>query len=774
MSFILTKNSGVPVKYLVEGYIENTSDLSNLGTNFTLGSKIYALDTGKAYVLGSNGSWEYLKEGGISPEDLDDYYTKEEVNNLIETQVDGRFVVADALPIENIQTNVIYLIPSEDPGVQNIRNEYINLTGTLAGWELIGSTQINLSDYYTKAESDTRFVTNALLVDNAAKNLLLLTLEGVKKASESDDGTWHDNVYTENGINFAIATDDVERVISITVSQTAGAATGSLSLVPSTIDPETLDIIYDPTYSAGNYIFSVGGNLPEGVDLVVSYEGTSGSMMQYVHDEAEITLAEGSGCLVGIYVRSITIESGEPVIFDDFVIHPMFRRAGTSADFETGYRTQKQLDAALASVQNGLASKLDKTGGAVTGQITTNQTTFDNDQQLVTKKYVDDNVGTASYNDLTNKPSINNVILTGNKTLNDLGIGGHDNYTETILWENEGTTNPASINLPDSIKNYDMVAMRTLLANDIAPMYLTIPVDQLYADSAFICFNNAAGNLMGTFNTDGTVYTTHNASLSSRMILGQIVGIRLGARKPYKETVLYNGGTTANVGEITLSQNALNFDLIVALFSKADGSSFTNIIVSGEPSILNDNGWQQEYGPVGWYISNGGLTFGWNNGNAMYPRKIIGISYGGSVKGRNVTSLFANGGSTNPESITLSSAYTDFDEIVVYARQTNNPTLAERFILSNTLKVNDYMGLQSGNTYLNYLVASTASFTFINASDLVISGIYGIKYDSDYITIDSEMSSTSENPVQNKVVKEYVDNAIAAITDYEEEVFPNG
>ncbi len=39
---------------------------------------------------------------------------------------------------------------------------------------------------------------------------------------------------------------------------------------------------------------------------------------------------------------------------------------------------------------------------------------------------------------------------------------------------------------------------------------------------------------------------------------------------------------------------------------------------------------------------------------------------------------------------------------------------------------------------------------------------------------DDEISSTSENPVQNKVVKEYVDNAIAAITDYETEVFPNG
>ena len=39
-------------------------------------------------------------------------------------------------------------------------------------------------------------------------------------------------------------------------------------------------------------------------------------------------------------------------------------------------------------------------------------------------------------------------------------------------------------------------------------------------------------------------------------------------------------------------------------------------------------------------------------------------------------------------------------------------------------------------------------------------------------TIDTTMSDTSTNPVQNKVIKDYIDKAIAAITDYESEVFP--
>lgn len=40
-------------------------------------------------------------------------------------------------------------------------------------------------------------------------------------------------------------------------------------------------------------------------------------------------------------------------------------------------------------------------------------------------------------------------------------------------------------------------------------------------------------------------------------------------------------------------------------------------------------------------------------------------------------------------------------------------------------------------------------------------------------TVDSQMSDTSFNAVQNKVIKAYVDSKFDSITDYESEVFPN-
>ena len=67
------------------------------------------------------------------------------------------------------------------------------------------------------------------------------------------------------------------------------------------------------------------------------------------------------------------------------------------------YYTQSNLDTKLATVQADIAdinSKyLPKSGGTATGYITTTQTTFNNANQLVSKKYVDDTItGTGQFN----------------------------------------------------------------------------------------------------------------------------------------------------------------------------------------------------------------------------------------------------------------------------------------------------------------------------------------------------------------------------------------
>jgi len=74
-------------------------------------------------------------------------YTKDEVNALITAQTSGGFISVNTLPTEDISVHHIYLVPSTNPGTNNIKDEYINLDGTSNGWELIGSTQLDLSNY---------------------------------------------------------------------------------------------------------------------------------------------------------------------------------------------------------------------------------------------------------------------------------------------------------------------------------------------------------------------------------------------------------------------------------------------------------------------------------------------------------------------------------------------------------------------------------------------------------------------------------------------------
>lgn len=54
------------------------------------------------------------------------------------------YEVVDELPTTGIQTNVIYFVPKSDPQTGDYCDEYINTTGDSSGWELIGSTSVNI------------------------------------------------------------------------------------------------------------------------------------------------------------------------------------------------------------------------------------------------------------------------------------------------------------------------------------------------------------------------------------------------------------------------------------------------------------------------------------------------------------------------------------------------------------------------------------------------------------------------------------------------------
>lgn len=96
--------------------------------------------------------------------DLENYYTKtntytkSEVDAIISSTKSGMFVTADTLPTSNIRTDCIYLIPSSSSETDNSKDEYINLDGTSNGWELIGSTKLDLSDYLKASDAESTYL----------------------------------------------------------------------------------------------------------------------------------------------------------------------------------------------------------------------------------------------------------------------------------------------------------------------------------------------------------------------------------------------------------------------------------------------------------------------------------------------------------------------------------------------------------------------------------------------------------------------------------------
>lgn len=76
-------------------------------------------------------------------------YSKSEVDNKIASIVTTTFEVVDQLP-EHGESNVIYLVPSE----QAADNEYEEYIWVNNNWELIGTTRVDLTPYYTSEQVD--------------------------------------------------------------------------------------------------------------------------------------------------------------------------------------------------------------------------------------------------------------------------------------------------------------------------------------------------------------------------------------------------------------------------------------------------------------------------------------------------------------------------------------------------------------------------------------------------------------------------------------------
>lgn len=174
-----------------------------------------------------------------SPSDLSNYYTKSETDALISAIDEFNVEVVSSLPATG-EERTIYLVPKSGGSSPNVRDEYMWINNA---WELIGDTDVDLTNYYTKTETDN-------LLDDKQD-----TLTAGSNIQIAQDGTISatDTTYTA-GTNVTITNG----VISAT-DTTYNVATTTTDGLMSSADKSKLDGLTN--YTAGQNITITNGEI---------------------------------------------------------------------------------------------------------------------------------------------------------------------------------------------------------------------------------------------------------------------------------------------------------------------------------------------------------------------------------------------------------------------------------------------------------------------------------------------------------------------------------
>ena len=143
--------------------VENYYTKDEVDTALTAKANADAIPTVPVNVSELNNDENYIKntvDNLVHYYNKADTYTKTEVNGLISSIQKLTSQIVDELPTEDIDTSVIYLIKQDDTSAYM---QYMYINGAFAE---LGSTQVDLSDYYKKTE------VNAKLADKADKTEL--------------------------------------------------------------------------------------------------------------------------------------------------------------------------------------------------------------------------------------------------------------------------------------------------------------------------------------------------------------------------------------------------------------------------------------------------------------------------------------------------------------------------------------------------------------------------------------------------------------------------
>lgn len=136
--------------------------------------------------------------------------------------------VVQTLPIQDIDENTIYLVPKQTAGTQNVYDEYMYINNA---WELIGSTEVDLTNYQTKTDND--LLTTSKQIVGGINELFQSVSSGKAEVASA---------ITDKGVTTASDATFSQMATNIGNIQTGITPTGTKSVTISDVGTTTEDV----------------------------------------------------------------------------------------------------------------------------------------------------------------------------------------------------------------------------------------------------------------------------------------------------------------------------------------------------------------------------------------------------------------------------------------------------------------------------------------------------------------------------------------------------
>lgn len=253
---------------------------------------------------------------------------KELIDNLANLQI----TIVDTLPVTG-ESNIIYLVKKAGTGT-DIHDEYVYVEGN---WEKIGTTDVDLSNYYTKTQVDSikdtldnKISNNTLSITNITTNGSI-TPESLKIQKNGVDllDAWNGskegvaNIVVPTSLSELNATkDDIVEILGYTPADSAQAGMGDVTGPVTAVDGNLVVFdkdskhIKDSQYNVGsfavkNHTHTVSQitDFPEIPDLITVDDALSTTSTNPVQNKVVATALNNkvNNATLGSYVKTVDL-----------------------------------------------------------------------------------------------------------------------------------------------------------------------------------------------------------------------------------------------------------------------------------------------------------------------------------------------------------------------------------------------------------------------------------------------------------------------------------